>query len=252
MKQTNAFNVIINIAKTNDEFIAVALGGSRARGGFSFSSDYDLFVVLKDESFYGDFYKTIDRFFVEKVGFSICAYMFYQENWGYLHKAVDREKVEYDISILPLSRIREMGIKSTNIVLVDKTGDYTKFISYANDDYNEQGYILMEKKRNIINQTILYFWEYQKCANNQYWEEIKYLERIRRNVMILERAKAGIVFKHFFSPEKNYEVDVEDKEFRRDYIINGDNSLNNTYLKLKDKFLSLLSSEDIKLWYNMF
>ena len=199
---------------------SLALGGSRARGNFNQFSDYDLFCINYEKSF-KEFRNHFIDFLMNDCHMVIAAEEFYLENWGYLFKAFDKNMIAYDISIVPDNRIDELGIKSSNIILFDKSGSYLKCLQNASDDNANLFLSDIQFRKNTINKIVIDLICVKKCilvdGDCEYWEVVKYLERIRRNVMILMRMNENKLKRKSFSPEKNFCNDIDDKELRQLY-----------------------------------
>lgn len=119
---------IIDELSENPNILSIALGGSRARKSFKSSSDYDLFCVIDDSGF--DFlcaHFDIELERLQQIQFA--ATHPYKEGWGYLFKAFTCNSVLVDISIIPLSRISEMVVVDSNVVLYDPSGFYKRALS---------------------------------------------------------------------------------------------------------------------------
>lgn len=231
---------------------SLALGGSRARGEYNENSDYDLFCIVYQDLF-DDFRNSFIDFLMNDCNMVIAAEEFYLENWGYLFKAFDDNTHIFDISIIPDNRINELGIKKSNIVLFDKSGLFLQHVDCCFD------YSLFSKqqntnlRKNTINKVIIdlvYINRIIKRIEYDYWEGVKYLERIRRNVMILMRMNKNLLNRKFFSPEKNFSAEINDYDLRKLYNIKKiDNHLYNTW---KEFFLSLCTNNEKEYVNNKF
>jgi len=234
---------ITDIYRDDYRVVALALGGSRARNRDDINSDYDVFMLIAKGCF-NDFRLKFAYELEDKLNFIVAEEMFYIESWGYIFKAIDFVGVQYDISILPENRIDEMGIKSSNVVLFDKNGLYTKEVLNANDDIDNQLDIMIsnkvayEKKFIIDTYKFLLAWK-----REDYWVVVKYLERLRFSLMLLLRIKNETVGKMHFSPEKNFSVDVGtdlEKNFNSYGLLNIKMSFN----YLVGAFLAIIGYEE--------
>jgi predicted nucleotidyltransferase len=237
---------LIDFLHNNNSVTALALGGSRARNTYTSSSDYDLFALIRDDNFCA-FIKDIDEIFTNNSILLISTEWRYQEGWGYLHKGIDNNNIKYDISYLPESRISEMGIKSSNIIYFDKTGKYTDEVKNNNDDINLQFLYMQRNKTNnedkfIINAESFLF----AYKNEDYWSSIKYIERLRELLMLLIRTKQKKVSKNYFSPEKNFEKEI-DHDLKVFYKIGTEADLKNTFNMLIISFCKLIDSSKLSL-----
>lgn len=188
---------------------SMALGGSRARGIANENSDYDLFCVIYNHNF-DEFRKRFASILIEECKMCVAAEQFYLENWGYLFKAFDQELVQYDISIIPDNRIDELGIKKTNIILFDKSGLYSEIIKKSGDDYWLQEDYAKGSRMNIVNKIVVDLINLKKniVINNDYWNSVKYIERIRRNIMIIIRMNQKCMGNKYFSPERKFDEEI--------------------------------------------
>ena len=128
-----------------------------------------------------------------------------------LFKAFDQELVQYDISIIPDNRIYELGIKKTNIILFDKSGLYSEIIKKSDDDYWMQEVYAKESRMNIVNKIVIDLLNLKKniVIENDYWNSVKYVERIRRNIMIVTRINQKCIGSKYFSPERKFAEEIE-------------------------------------------
>ena len=200
---------LANIFLEYIEIDSMALGGSRARGIAKEDSDYDLFFVIYNK-YFNEFRRRFASILIEECKMCVAAEQFYLEKWGYLFKAFDQELVQYDISIIPYSRIDELGIKKTNIILFDKSGLYSEMIKKSDDDYWMQEVYAKERRNNIANKIIIDLINLKKniVINNDYWNSIKHIEMIRRNIMIVLRINQRCLGSKYFSPEKNFAEEI--------------------------------------------
>ena len=228
---------------------SLALGGSRARGEYNKNSDYDLFCIVYQDLF-DEFRNSFIDFLMNDCNMVIAAEEFYLENWGYLFKAFDDNKHIFDISIIPDNRINELGINKSNIVLFDKSGLYLNYLDcFSNySHFSKQQYTQLRK--NTINKVIIdlvYINRIIKRIKCDYWEGIKYHERIRRNIMILMRMNENLLNRKVFSPEKNFSAVINDYDLRELY--NNKTLDNGLYYKWKQHFLSLCLNDE-KVYVN--
>lgn len=248
--QRNTLDKIIYFLESDDRFIALALGGSRARGTETILSDYDLFVIVRDNVFEDTRYE-IDKVLVGKCGLVISVEMFYLENWGYLHKAIDESGFEYDISLISRKRISELGIKASNKILFDKDGLYSKSIECSSDNSQDDSKLEEREKSRIIDRCkINFFYCYKAYREKEYWEQIKYFDRIRRDIMLLIRDKHMVLRKHNFSPEKHFSSDINDLSLKNTYRIAPDTT-ETTFNFLISQFLDVVEVDQRKKLYSL-
>lgn len=240
------YNEVINKLEDCDKIIAIALGGSRSRGEHRIDSDYDLFCVICDNNF--EDFKNSFRIFLEKIpSILYAAEVFYLENWGYLFKAIDYDNVNYDISIIPKSRINEMSIRSTNIIIKDTDGIYQESINRADD-----GRFLISKleKQHFTDYGTIFGFErirfFEAVQKADYWYAVRCLERMKNYLIRCDRIQTGVFPCSRSCPEKGY-IDVNDC-LKRIYIIDGDlDTLVQTSIKLCELFATIIQDEDIQM-----
>lgn len=237
---------VINKLNDSDKVIAVALGGSRSRGCYKINSDYDLFCVINDNDF--DNFRKNFRLFLEEIpGILYAAEAFYLENWGYLFKAIDYENTNYDISIISESRIDEMSIRSTNIVLKDTNGIYQRQIDCADDSR----YLVGEmEKQHFMDYGTLFGFErarfFKAIEKEDYWYAVRCLERMKNYLIRCERIQSNSFPKSRSCPEKEY-MDVGSC-LKRIYLVDGSlDTLTHTSTELCDLFVAVIKDKDIQM-----
>ena len=196
--------------------------------------------MINDEEFFE--YKNIFRDILLQIpGIILAVDAFYLEYWGYLFKAKDANGNSFDISILPMNRITEMCIRSTNLILYDPEGIYCKAKIVANDETFTTSNLEIKKKEDYIG---LFYFEWDRFKKSlligDYWLALKSVERMKKYYMHTYR----ITLKKFANtphcPEKEfYRVDKENIE--KNYIVDGSFiTLENTAETLKQMFENLL------------
>lgn len=236
-------NVIKKLAECPD-ILAVALGGSRSRGTHRKDSDFDLFCVIVDANFVS--FRNSFRYFLEDIqGVLIAAEASYLENWGYLFKAIDNHNICYDISIIPRSRISEMGVRSTNVVIKDTDGFYQDCIDQADDECFKVSNI---ETRHLLDYSALFGFEAARLdeaiKNNDYWYAVRCLERMKNHLIRCDRIQREMFSKTCSCPEKEY-TDIDDC-IKKAYSIDGTlESLGQTGEKLVVLFTEMI--QDVKI-----
>jgi len=236
-------NRLIEGYRDDSRVVALALGGSYARNTATEQSDFDLFILISSSHF--DFFREhFSNELEDKFDFLIAEEFFYIESWGYIFKALDKDGKQYDISILPENRIDEMGIKSSNIVLIDKTGAYTSEVANANDDISEQLGLMISDKRIYAKRFIIDTFQFLtawKAAD--YWVIVKFLEKLRKYLMVLLRIKSGSVGKHSFAPEKKFSQDVG-TELEENYSVGSLPHVAETFNYMVTTYLMLVEDSE--------
>lgn len=226
------------------DIIAIALGGSRSRGNYREDSDYDLFCIISNKNF--EYFRMRFCNYLESIPCICCAtQVAYLENWGYLYKAFDFDKVCYDISIISEKRKNEMSIRSTNIVLKDTNGIYQECIEKANDND-----CLVSKLENVrfYDYGTLFGFERNRfikaTQKKDYWYAVRCLERMKNYLIRCDRIQNKNYPQSRSCPEKGY-IDIFDC-LKKIYIIDGSlESLNVTAEKLCELFLNTIKDKNI-------
>lgn len=241
MEHTNVINKLVECP----DILAVALGGSRARGTHRKDSDYDLFCVIVDANFAS--FRNSFRLFLEDIpDVLISAEVSYLENWGYLFKAIDNQNISYDISIIPRSRISEMGVRSTNIVIKDTDGLYQACIDHADDECFKVSNI---ETRHLLDYSALFGFESirldKAIKNKDYWYAVRCLERMKNYLIRCDRIQQETFSKTCSCPEREY-ADIDDC-IKKAYSIDGTlESLDHTGRKLMILFAEIIQDAKIQ------
>lgn len=214
---------IIDFLYDDHRILALLLGGSRSKGIEHPDSDYDFFVLVKSD-FFDEIRSVFSRKLEEQKLIQYAAEYSYVENWGYVFKAIGNDGVNltfFDFSILPVNRIKEMGIRKSNVILFDKTGFLDKFISQNNNSY-DTNVLEPKRKRDYV---ILFGFEYlrffKSIRENDYWLAYKSLDRMKIYIMRYNRIKRSVFSNTQQCPEKKYSLDFADSSLRNRYTIDG-------------------------------
>lgn len=213
------YNEVIDRLYNHKEIIAIALGGSRSRGQHKIDADYDLFCVINDNHF-NDCRKSFSNFLEKIPEILFAAEVFYLENWGYLFKAVDLNNTKYDISIISKSRIAEMGIRSTNIIIKDTNKLYQSCVAIAEDD---QFLVSRIEREHLNDYATLFGFErnrfFEAIKETDYWYAVRCLERMKNYLIRCDRIQTSIFSKSCSCPERGY-MDANDC-LKKIYIMDG-------------------------------
>lgn len=235
-------NIVINALLKDDNILSIALGGSRSRNIQTKTSDYDLFCIIKESSF--NKYRDSFTDFLENIpGIKWATFVKYLEYWGYLYKAIDGKGIEYDISILPPSRIHEMSIRSTNVIIKDTYDIYENQIQQAQDYKYEISHI---ERSHYLDYIKLFFWEYRRLNNalsdHDYWYSVRCLERLKTYYIRCDRIQNNHFSKKLNCPEKGY----HNLSLKDIFIIDGDESTIYTSAKLiLEAFKSMINDSTV-------
>lgn len=236
------FEVIDRLTACTD-ILSIALGGSRSRGQEKTLSDYDLFCVVVDASF-SDFRRNFCSFLESIPCICYAAESFYLEDWGYLFKAIDDESVWYDISIIPDTRMDEISIRSTNLILKDIGGRYQSFINVADDSKFLNSTL---ESQHFMDYATLFGFEqkrFQEAVQTQdYWYAVRCLERLKNYLIRCDRIQRGAFPKSRNCPEKGY-IDVNNC-IRQIYLVDGSfGTLKKTLNELHKLFIAVIHDKD--------
>lgn len=240
-----AYEEIIKNLVSCKKIMAVALGGSRSRGEYIETSDYDLFCVVNDEDF-ECFRKTFVDFLECIPSVQYAAEVFYLENWGYLFKAMDSNRIFYDISIISKNRMKEMSIRSTNKIIKDTDMIYQHCVEQADDDSFMIARLECDRFRDY---GTLYGFErirfLQAIEKKDYWYAVRCLERMKNYLIRCERIESGDFPKSRSCPEKGY-GDIDDC-LKRIYTMDGNlNTLVLTSERLYELFQKIIKDDDVR------
>ncbi len=240
LKNMSMFETVIFHLKKQDNIKAIALGGSRSRGHTEKNADYDIFCLMDNDNFFE--YKNNFRYILLQIpGIEVAVDAFYLEYWGYLFKAKDNNGSSFDISILPINRITEMCIRSTNLILYDPDGVYCKAKIVANDETLTTSNFEIRKKEDYRG---LFYFEWSRfkksLLNGDYWLALKSVERMKKYYIHTYR----IGLKNFANtphcPEKEFNL-VDKEGIEKYYIVDGSFiTLENTAETFKKLFENLL------------
>ena len=240
----SGFEELIKHLAECEELVAIALGGSRSRNQFTEKSDFDIFCVVQSSCFSAfrtGFAKYIER--CKPILFA--AEMSYVEHWGYIYKSVDCYRVLYDISIIPLNRINEISVRSTNIVLKDTNDIYRKQINNANDILFQNDRLETERYIDYIK---LFAFEYNRflssIRSNDYWYAVRCLERLKNYYIRCDRIQRSEFPISRSCPEKKYfEIN---QLIQNTYVIDGSiKTLYKTGKEIFSAFREMIEKKDV-------
>ena len=203
----NIINNMVSYLKQNKNILAIALGGSRTKQYYTSRSDYDLFCVINSDEF-EMFREEFNTYLESCIYIQYSAEFAYVENWGYIFKTIYSDNnliVNIDISIIPLNRIGEMSLRSTNICLFDRINCIEQEIKrniHKSFDVNK-----LEPKK-LENYVKLFGFEvvrFKKCIKKKdYWFAVRCLERMKTYYIRCIRILNNLYSKHQECPEKNF------------------------------------------------
>lgn len=237
------YSEVIDWLTACTDIMSVALGGSQSRGQQNATSDYDLFCVVKATAF-TSFRSNFCVFLEEIPCIRYAAEAFYLEDWGYLFKAIDDENINYDISIIPDSRMDEISIRSTNLLLKDSGGLYQSFI----DDADDCRYLNSTlESRHFMDYATLFgfeqkrFWEAIQAQD--YWYAVRCLERLKHYLIRCDRIQNSTFPQSRNCPEKGYR-DINDR-LKRIYLLDGSfSTLKKVSVELHKLFIAVIRDKD--------
>ena len=239
-----SYDDVISILTECPDIISIALGGSRSIGDYKSNSDYDLFCVIQDNSF-SHFRNAFRRYLEGIPSILLAAEACYLENWGYLFKAIGTDHVIFDISIIPQSRIVEMGVRSTNKIIKDSKGFYQSCINSADDTLFLVSRI---ETQHFHDYSALFGFESKRFSDaieqSDYWYAIRCLERMKNYLIRCDRIQRKNFSKTCSCPEKEY-LDINER-IKTAYIIDGSiTSLIQTAERLCSLFSNIIYDKEI-------
>lgn len=216
---------IVDFFKGNEQVSSIILGGSRSKGNATNKSDYDFFLLID----VGDFFEFIDGFsaYLEQCKLiDIAAYYGYVENWGYIFKTIGsyyKEDVLFDITILPLGRVDEMALRSTNNVLFDKND--TAQIAIERNQYKCFETFALEPQRRVdyVKLFGLELLRLEKSlVDSDIWLAIKSIERMKQYYMHYKRILENKYSRNQHCPEKQFSKDFSEDILGTIYEVKAD------------------------------
>lgn len=243
----NTFLKIVDLLSKNKCVLAFALGGSRSRNEHHQNSDYDIFCVIKDDRF-TFFRRTFSRLVESQIDeIVVFVEMYYLENWGYLFKGFDNSGTYYDISIIPRRRIDEISIRNSNKVLYDTDNVYSNAMYDAEDAKYNVCTTLNDKIKDYEKMFYVDAGKFIKSYySKDYWLMVRYLERLKRLLIMRLRYMSNIPPASLFAPEKNMKLDMQNSSLKRYYIIDGNTeSLLGTAKYMLDEFQNTLHDDSV-------
>ncbi len=213
----------------HDEINSILLGGSRSKGSATMYSDYDLFILIKNEHF-NSLRNEFSQFLERCLLIDIATFYSYVENWGYIYKTIgsyNERTVLFDISILPVSRVEEMSLRLTNIILLDRDGIAGKIID-QNKNYNFDTSYLEPMRR--LDYVKLFGFEYLRLTKSlktcDYWLAEKSIERMKTYYLHYRRIQESNFARNPHCPEKGFSIDLPNDSLQRIFSVSGNlNSL---------------------------
>lgn len=241
------FNALIEYLKETKEVISILLGGSRSKNTFKPDSDFDVFIIVDPTQF--DVFAEIISLKLENdipdlVFFGKDKYL---EDWGYMYCGIDYDGNFYDLAFIPLTRLKEMSLRTNNLVLFDRSGTIVSHIKNTTDvDYKCVLYLgkkLPEVIRSFYINYVRYIKNYKK---DDYWMAFRFLYLLRDNLMKCERIINNRPSKLFFLSEENYEIELISSTIRNNFIIDGTfETLNSTMRAMIIQYKKYFPSDEI-------
>lgn len=233
----------------NKKINSVLLGGSRSKGYATEKSDYDFFIIVCNDDF-KSFKKTFSSYLECCQFIDQAAYYGYVENWGYIFKAIGfyhQTNVLFDISILPINRIDEMALRSSNILLYDRDKIAESIIQKNSNNFFECSVLEPLRKLDYIKLFGFESLRFESClTNNDLWLAVKSLERMKQYYMHYKRISEKKFANNPHCPEKQYEITFPNDSLNNIYkIATNLNSLNMVKKDLCYSFWRLVEEKEI-------
>lgn len=228
---------------------SIMLGGSRSKKNATKKSDYDFFLLINDDKFSlfkNDFCNILEQCSL----IDIATFYSYVENWGYIYKAIGsyyEHTILIDISILPIMRVDEMSLRSTNIVLLDREGIARSAIENNKNNNYDTSYL--ERLRRL-DYAKMFGFEYlrfnKSIKNSDYWLAVKALERMKIYYLHYKRIKENKFANNPHCPEKNFNLEFQNDLLQNVFWVSGDfYSLISSAEQVFHLFYDLIDEKDI-------
>lgn len=159
-------------------------------------------------------------------GVLICAFINLSSLLCYIFKTIGsyyKEDVLFDITILPLSRVDEMALRSTNIVLFDKD-DIAKMAIERNRHQFFESFALEPQRK--VDYVKLFGFEFlrleKSLVDNDVWLAIKSVERMKQYYMHYKRISENKYSRNQHCPEKQFSKDFPEDILETVYEVKAD------------------------------
>jgi predicted nucleotidyltransferase len=217
---TGAAAEIFDYLVAHPGITGVFLGGSRSRGTAKSTSDWDIFCVTSDEALTG--IRSSIAFELEQTipDIVFVADMYYLEGWGYMYKILAHSLDKVDLSFISESRLEEMHVRETNVVIFDSTGVLSSAVADADDTGTVS---LMRSLESQDRAERVFCMNYYQAllfiARGDWWMSLRYAERLRLNALILGLIHVGIVPEVWFTAEHKAASAPNAEALRRLWLI---------------------------------
>lgn len=227
-----------------NDLVTIALGGSRSRGNATATSDFDLFVTIKDDAFVHWRRDLPSRAYTWDSNTIFASFNRFILGWGYLYGVLTTEHY-FDIAIVRLSQMDDLGILSTNQIIKDSPdGILSNAIKHADDTKHDARFLLINNQEAIEGQFLIYCYRFMRAANAKHkLLMVRDLQFLRNSLLMtyrISRAEYGAIYT---SPEKGYISKPFELELSANFCIDDDyNTLLQTYKWLVEAFLRYCSN----------
>lgn len=233
----------------NNNINSILLGGSRSKGYATEKSDYDFFLLIQTDDF-GSFKDSFSLYLEHFQLIDQAAYYGYVENWGYVFKAIgfyQEKNILFDISVLPLSRVDEMALRATNILLYDRNQVAKSAIEHNTNRSFDASVLEPQRKTDYIKLFGFEVLRFEKSIDSEdLWLAVKSLERMKQYYMHYKRILECTYACNQHCPEKHYGDAFPDDILDNIYEIKVDlDVLNNVKTDLCAAFLNLIDEKRI-------
>ena len=245
----NVLDMIVNYLSKNEVITCIILGGSRSKGYSTEKSDYDLFMLIEDDE-YSIFCDKFVCFLEECELFDVAAYYGYVEDWGYIYKAIGYrygKNILFDFTVLPLRRVDEMALRSTNILLFDRFGIAENLLrKYSNRIYD----VALLEQRKRLDYVKMYGFEHlrfrKSMYSEDYWLAVKSIERMRKYYLHYRRIVDNKFATSPHCPEKGFSDLFPNEQLWNVYLVSGDaNTLSMTEEKMFRLFYEMVVEKSV-------
>jgi hypothetical protein len=230
---------LITALQAENEVITIALGGSRSRGHTASGADYDLFATIKDEAF-----ETWRNELPQRAPFwdpdvIFASFDIYKPGWGYLYGVLTKHNY-FDIAIVPLARMEDLGILSTNIIIKDSCdGILAAAIQKSDGSQHDPGKFYITNREAIEGRFLIDCYRFSRAViiKNKLLM-IRYLHFLRNSLLLKYRCESKEFGTIHSIPEKGFISESFAIELLENYKIDSNNlTLIKTYDWLVGAFL---------------
>lgn len=204
--QESLIELVARIAKADPRFLAVAIGGSFARGEADALSDVDIYLIL-DEQLSAQF-DALTSWLAPLIGEVLLSWdRGRKEGFGHLFQVLYADLTKCDYNLLTPSMLESHYLWQHRRIVLDKTGLLQRFLE---EQQQSRPRIDIEKESQEISTS---FWlecikAHTSLQRGQLWNAIFYLNNMREDLCLLIRLRAGSSSLNPLRAYKRFEIEV--------------------------------------------